>query len=79
MINVTIQPKHHREPGRCMHGHGKRTSNGNFDADVEEDEHRKQMNVLQCKYLPQMTVFTLVLLCCGLSDLSQALFKPCKR
>ena len=50
--------------------HDRHTSEGNLDADIGKNEDRKEVYILRCKYLSKVTVFTLALLPCGLSDLS---------
>ena len=77
MIYVTIQPEHRRESGTGYRDN-RHTSKGNLDADINKNEDRKEVYILQCKYLSKVTVFTLALLPCGLSDLSQALFEQCE-
>ena len=48
MIYVTIQPTHQRKHGvEYRHGHDKHTSHGDLNADVDENEPREKMYVLQ--------------------------------
>jgi hypothetical protein len=78
MIYVTIQPEHHCESG-TGYSDNRHTSEGNLDADIDKNEGRKEVYILQCKYLSKVIVFTLALLPCRLSYLSQALFEQCER